>query len=72
MISKLKLERLNRNCPQWQLAQVVGMSPSRLSMIETGRIRPRDEEVARLAAALGVGAVDLFPALSGLDSTVAA
>ena len=49
-----------RNMLQADLARVMGMSETRLSRILNGRDRPRETELARLAAELGVSAEELL------------
>ena len=45
---------------QADLARVMEMSETRLSRILNGRDRPRETELARLAAELGVSAEELL------------
>ena len=49
-----------RNMLQADLARVMEMSETRLSRILNGRDRPRETELARLAAELGVSAEELL------------
>ena len=49
-----------RNMLQADLARVIEMSETRLSRILNGRDRPRETELARLAAELGVSAEELL------------
>jgi transcriptional regulator with XRE-family HTH domain len=49
-----------RNILQADLARVMEISETRLSRILNGRDRPRETELARLAAELGVPAEELL------------
>jgi len=49
-----------RNILQADLARVLEISETRLSRILNGRDRPRETELARLAAELGVSAEELL------------
>ena len=49
-----------RNMLQADLARVMEMTETRLSRILNGRDRPRETELARLAAELGVSAEELL------------
>jgi transcriptional regulator with XRE-family HTH domain len=49
-----------RNILQADLARVMEISETRLSRILNGRDRPRETELARLAAELGVSAEELL------------
>ena len=51
-----------RNMLQADLARVMEISETRLSRILNGRDRPRETELARLAAELGVSAEELLNA----------
>ncbi len=58
-LTKLKLARIQSGLRQWDLAQLVGISESRLSKIETGRSKPSDPLLSKIAEALGVDAATL-------------
>ena len=47
-------ERLRRKWPQTHLAALTGINQVYLSLMENGRMMPNDEELGRLAGALGV------------------
>lgn len=51
---KIRLLRLSKNPPlrQWQLAQIIGVCPQTLSMIETGRKSPSKKILAALSKQL--------------------
>lgn len=57
----LRLERFLRSLRQDDLAAATGISQPRISRIERGTAKPRQEEKRALAAALGVNPVDLWP-----------
>ena len=59
---KLRAKSLlyERNMLQADLARVMEISETRLSKILNGRDRPRETELARLAAELGVSAEELL------------
>ncbi len=44
---------------QWDLAQKSGIPNYRLSSIETGRVKPKPEELSILAEALGVSVAEI-------------
>ncbi len=52
--SKLKLHIVTRGLVQADVAQLAGLSESRLSRIVRGRVSPREFEIRNLALALGV------------------
>ena len=50
---KLKLIRTIQGLSQWDLAAQSGIRNYRLSLLENGRVEPKDEELEALAKALG-------------------
>ena len=54
MLHPIKRARLELGRPQWQVAAASGLQASRLSAIENARIKPRLDELERIAAALAV------------------
>ncbi len=54
MLVPVKRLRLEIGLRQFDVARQVGISESKLSKIETGRVRPSEHELARLAEVLGV------------------
>jgi len=50
----LKLARTSKRIKQLELARQIGISPSRLSLIENGWAKPRPEELSALRKALGL------------------
>lgn len=63
MLTKIKLERLNRGLRQADVAALTGgaVPQHRLSLLERG-IRPRPDEAAALAQAFQVRPEELFSA----------
>jgi transcriptional regulator with XRE-family HTH domain len=61
MLSPIKRVRLEQGRQQFQVAAACGLHPARLSLIETGRARPRPDELQRLADVLGVSVTALSP-----------
>lgn len=53
-LTKYKLLRLELGRLQLDVARAAGISTPRLSLIENGHVAPRPDEVAKLAAVLGV------------------
>lgn len=53
MISQAKLIRILRGRTQFSVAIEVKIHPSRLSLIENQRVEPSEDELQRLARALG-------------------
>lgn len=53
-LTRLKIARMQQGLLQWDLAQRAGMSESRLSKMETGKIRPSDAVLGKLAVVLGI------------------
>ena len=54
-------ERLKMVVTQYDLARALGCSQARVSLIETGRITPTEEEKVKIAAVLRVGVEQLWP-----------
>ena len=46
---------------QWKLGQDAGISEVRMSKLARGRVTPRPEEIAKLAALMKRDPQDLFP-----------
>lgn len=61
MLSQLQMLRLSKGLKAVDVASKAGISPSLLSKIERGHIRPADRTKKRLAKALRVGVKTLFP-----------
>jgi len=52
--SNLRIVRTTRNMKQYELANVVGVTPHYISLIETGRKKPSLRTASKLAEALDV------------------
>ena len=65
MNKKLKLVLLELNIPQYELAQQLGISETRLSRIVRGRLLPTEAECERIAAQVAHPVRDLFATSSG-------
>lgn len=61
--SKLRQKRVLKGLSQYELRALTGIHPSKISLMENGFIKPREDEIKRLAEALGVNEDDLFPRL---------
>lgn len=60
--NRLKVLRAERNVSQVDTAQKAGLEPNRYWRIEKGYRQPTSEELASIAAALGVAPTELgFP-----------
>jgi DNA-binding XRE family transcriptional regulator len=61
MMHKLKEVRFYKRVTQPLLALKTDIQQSRLSLIENELVRPRKEEMEKIAQALGVQVQDIFP-----------
>lgn len=50
----LRLERLRRRLTQYDVFALCGIRPARLSLMENGRLEPREDELRRWKRALGL------------------
>ena len=57
---RVKVARIKANMKQEQLAEIISVSPTHLSNIETGTTRVSLQTIVRLANALSVSADDLL------------
>jgi transcriptional regulator with XRE-family HTH domain len=55
----IRTVRLARRLTQLELGRATGITNIRLSQIEIGYVRPRPEELARIAGALGLDRDDV-------------
>ena len=53
-VTKLELERRKRFMSQWDLARSTGIIQTRLSLIERGEVKPKQQEVEAISKALGI------------------
>ena len=60
-MNKLKLTRLLRELPQWDVAAKVGMSQAQFSNIERGRVEVGPDLKIRIARALEAEVEEIFP-----------
>jgi len=60
MPSKLYKIRVLQKVSQYVIALKTGIQQSRISLIENSLIKPKDEEMKRIADVLGVTVQDLF------------
>ena len=68
MATKLKMILVQREILQADLAREASISESKLSRIARGRVEPSDEEMRRLADALGVNVSEISEDWSGADN----
>jgi len=59
-VLRTRFEREHRQLSQQHLARLARLPQSTISQIETGRLRPTAEELARLAAVFNVAPSDLL------------
>lgn len=57
---RIKEIRELRNLKQYELAEILEMEPSNLTRIESGYQMPKEENITKIADALGVREKDLF------------
>jgi len=55
------LRRMRGSLPQYQVADIVGITESHLSLLESGRRRPSDEVAKKLAKFYETTVTELFP-----------
>lgn len=60
MESRLRFERIKRGWTQRQLGDLARVRQVDVSFIETGRLRPTEEQLRRLARALGISPPDVL------------
>ena len=53
MLTNLRLIRLKKEVPLWQLASAANISAGQLSKIEVGRIKPKSDQLKKIAELLG-------------------
>ena len=67
--SKIKLTRSIRGITQKELANLVGTHEVMIRKYEIGKAIPKDEQLKKIASALGVNANDVLPLLFAIDET---
>jgi transcriptional regulator with XRE-family HTH domain len=60
-MNKLRETRAARRVTQFQLRVATGIHQSKISMIENGLLKPREEEKKKLSKALGGRPEEIFP-----------
>ena len=60
MSDRLYQIRTSHRISQWAMAVKTGVHQSRISLIERGLVKPREEEKKKLAKELGVKVEELF------------
>ena len=60
MANKLYETRALKRVTQYVIALKTGINQSRISLIENGLVKPREEEKKKIAKALGADAAQLF------------
>jgi ribosome-binding protein aMBF1 (putative translation factor) len=53
-VRKLEVERRKRFMSQWDLARATGIIQTRLSLIERGEVKPKEQEIGAIGKALGI------------------
>ncbi len=53
-VTKLEVERRKRFMSQWDLARSTGIIQTRLSLIERGEAKPKEQEIGAIAKALSI------------------
>jgi len=60
-MSAMQDRRNKAGLTAYAIAQQIGTNETRVYAIERGRYRPKKDEAARIAKALGCAVVDIFP-----------
>ncbi len=59
-VTKLEMERRKRFLSQWDLARSTGIIQTRLSLIERGEVKPKEQEIRAIAKVLGLSPEECF------------
>jgi len=59
-MTNLKIVRMKKGISQWKLASQIGIDPSKLSQIETGRLEPSEDVKKACARMLKMSVKNLF------------
>jgi ribosome-binding protein aMBF1 (putative translation factor) len=62
-VKKLEVERRKRFMSQWDLARSTGIIQTRLSLIERGEVKPKEQEIRAIAKVLGLKPDECFEEL---------
>jgi transcriptional regulator with XRE-family HTH domain len=65
--NRLRDVRVLKRITQIQLRLSTGINQSKISLIENGYVKPREDEKKRLARVLGVEPQDIFPGKGASD-----
>jgi len=57
--TKIKIKRIERGITQWELAKMIGIHPTTMSLFETGKIKPSKETLEKIAKILGCSPEEL-------------
>jgi predicted transcriptional regulator len=64
-VSKLEAKRREKFMSQWDLARSTGIVQTRLSLIERGEIKPKQQEFEAISKALGISSSEVLALLYG-------
>ena len=59
-VTKIEMERRKRFLSQWDLARSTGIIQTRLSLIERGEVKPKEQEIRAIAKVLGLSPEECF------------
>ena len=59
-VTKLEMERRKKFLSQWDLARSTGIIQTRLSLIERGEVKPKEQEIRAIAKVLGLSPEECF------------
>ncbi len=69
-MKRMKAERMSRGLTQWDVCFAVGMSESKYSKVESGKVPPTEEEAKKLAVYFRMEQAELFKCLDLLSAPV--
>ncbi len=61
-MSRLRVIRAERKLSQILLSIQSGVHASKISLIENGLVKPREDEIKKISKVLGMEAEEIFPA----------
>jgi len=69
--NNLRQLRISKNpkMSQWMLALKSGVAQSRISLIENHLINPAQQDHEKLASALNIGSLEIFPNPNGIEAS---
>ena len=68
IINKLRLVRLRQGLYQHELAKKSGIHPTYISLFETGRVRPTQQQAAKIAEVLDMKPEEVDQILNGMGA----